>query len=75
MWDENEIKKYIQVEFLELKQQKNIIYQQYKRNPTEKSNPIIIFIIAMGVIHNMSTSVFSFNSMFFWFRQKSRVLD
>ena len=41
MWDENEIKKYIQVEFLELKQQKDIIYQQYKRNPTKKSNPII----------------------------------
>ena len=25
----------------------------------------LIFIIAMGVIHNVSTSVFSFNSLFF----------
>lgn len=35
----------------------------------------LIFIIAMGVIHNVSTSVFSFNSMFFWFRQEGGMLD
>ena len=30
----------------------------------------LIFIIAMGVIHNVSTSVFSFNSMFFLVQTK-----